>query len=46
MPTQPMLRDVLVREFADNPDLHTVNAVLALLRPQADPLAVAAAIVR
>ena len=46
MPTQPTLPDVLVREFADNPDLHTVNAILARLDPQADPLAVAAEIGR
>lgn len=46
IPTQPTLPDVLVREFADNPDLHTVNAILARLGPQADPLAVAAEIGR
>jgi putative ABC transport system permease protein len=46
LPTQPTLSTVLASEFADNPDLHTVNAVVARLDPQADPQAVAAEIGR
>jgi len=46
LPTQPTLSEVLAREFADNPDLHTVNAILVRLAPGADPSAVAAAIDR
>ena len=46
LPTQPVLSDVLAREFADNPDLHTVNAVLVRVAPGARPEAVAEAIGR
>jgi putative ABC transport system permease protein len=46
LPTQPTLSEVLAREFADNPDLHTVNAVLVRLDPGFQPEAVAEAIGR
>ncbi|HEX9638366.1 MAG TPA: ABC transporter permease [Acidobacteriota bacterium] len=46
LPTQPVLSDVLAREFADNPDLHTVNAILVRLHPGFTPEAVAEAIGR
>jgi putative ABC transport system permease protein len=41
LPTQPALSEKLAREFADNPDLHTVNAVALRLSPGADAKAVA-----
>ncbi len=44
--TQPTLSEVLAREFADNPDLHTVNAILVRLDPGFQPQAVAEAIGR
>jgi putative ABC transport system permease protein len=46
LPTQPTLSEALAREFADNPDLHTVNAVLVRLDPGSPPQAVAEAISR
>jgi putative ABC transport system permease protein len=46
VPTQPALATGLARTFADNPDLHNVNAILVRLAPDADPTAVAAAIDR
>jgi putative ABC transport system permease protein len=46
LPTQPTLSEVLAREFADNPDLHTVNAILVQLEPGVQPEAVAEAIGR
>ncbi len=46
LPTQPTLSEALAREFADNPDLHTVNAVLVRLDPGTQPQAVAEAIGR
>ena len=46
LPTQPTLPQTLAREFADNPDLHQVNAILVQLDPLADPARVAAAIER
>jgi putative ABC transport system permease protein len=46
LPTQPVLFDVLAREFADNPDLHTVNAILVRLDAGIQPEAVAEAIGR
>lgn len=46
LPTQPTLAVSLVRRFADNPELHNVNAILVRLAPSADPAAVAAAINR
>jgi putative ABC transport system permease protein len=46
LPTQPALAAGLARTFADNPDLHNVNAILVRLAPGADPTAVAAAIDR
>lgn len=46
LPTQPTLPQTLAREFADNPDLHQVNAILVQLDPLADPARVAAAIAR
>jgi len=46
LPTQPMLSGPLARQFADNPDLHQVNAVLVRLDPSADPREVVAAIER
>jgi putative ABC transport system permease protein len=44
LPAQPTLPAELARQFADNPDLHQVNAILVRLDPLADPAAVAAAI--
>ncbi|MHB8418345.1 MAG: ABC transporter permease [Myxococcales bacterium] len=41
LPTQPSLSAPLVQEFADNPELHTVNAVLVRLQPGIRPEAVA-----
>ena len=46
LPTQPALAAELNRRFSDNPELHTVNAVLVRLMPGADPNKVAAAINR
>jgi putative ABC transport system permease protein len=46
LPTQPTLSEALAREFADNPDLHTVNAILVRLEPGVAPEAVAEAIGR
>jgi putative ABC transport system permease protein len=46
LPTQPTLSEVLAREFADNPDLHTVNAILVRLDPGFAPEAVREAIER
>jgi len=46
LPTQPTLPQTLARQFADNPDLHQVNAILVRLDPLADPAKVAAAIGR
>lgn len=46
LPTQPSLSTRLAREFADNPDLHTVNAILVRLAPGSEPRAVAQAIAR
>jgi putative ABC transport system permease protein len=46
LPTQPTLSELLAREFSDNPDLHTVNAVLLRLHPGFQPDAVAEAIGR
>jgi len=46
LPTQPALSEVLAREFADNPDLHTVNTILVRLNPGSQPQAVAQAIGR
>jgi len=46
LPTQPTLPQTLARQFADNPDLHQVNAILVRLDPLADPAQVAAAIER
>jgi putative ABC transport system permease protein len=46
LPTQPVLSDVLAREFADNPDLHTANAILVRLDPGVAPEPVAKAIGR
>jgi len=46
LPTQPTLSELLAREFADSPDLHTVNAVLLRLQPGFQPDAVAEAIGR
>jgi len=46
LPTQPTLSAGLARQFADNPDLHQVNAILVRLDPAADPKNVAAAIER
>jgi putative ABC transport system permease protein len=46
LPTQPTLSEVLAREFADNPDLHTANAILVRLDPGSQPQAVAEAIGR
>lgn len=46
LPTQPTLSEVLAREFADNPDLHTVNAILVRLHPGVQPKAVVEAIGR
>ncbi|MCG3148253.1 MAG: putative ABC transporter permease [Verrucomicrobiae bacterium] len=46
LPTQPTLPRELARQFADNPDLHQVNALLVRLDPLADPRAVATAVER
>jgi len=46
LPTQPALAVGLSRRFADNPELHNVNAVLVRLAPGAEPAKVAAAINR
>ena len=46
LPTQPTLSGTLARQFADNPDLHQVNAMLVRLDPTANPQEVAAAIER
>jgi putative ABC transport system permease protein len=46
LPTQPTFSQVLAREFADNPDLHTVNAILVRLDPGFQPESVRAAIER
>jgi putative ABC transport system permease protein len=46
LPTQPALAAGLSRRFADNPDLHNVNAVLVRLAPGAEPAKVAASINR
>ena len=46
LPTQPALSEGLARMFADNPDLHTVNAVLLRLGPGVRPEAVIEAIGR
>jgi putative ABC transport system permease protein len=41
LPTQPSLSAQLAREFADNPDRHTVNAILVRLDPGVRPETVA-----
>jgi len=46
LPTQPALAERLAREFADNPEQHTVNAILVRLAPGTDPKAVAGTISR
>jgi putative ABC transport system permease protein len=46
LPTQPALVAGLSGRFADNPELHSVNAVLVRLAPGAEPAKVAAAINR
>jgi len=46
LPTQPVMADVLARELADNPDLHTVNAILVRLGPGVESKPVAEAIER
>lgn len=46
LPAQPTLSPELAREFADNPDIHQVNALLVRLHPQADAARVAADIER
>ncbi len=46
LPTQPTLSLDLARQFADNPDQHTINAVLVRLDPLADPEEVAKSISR
>lgn len=46
LPTQPTLAAGLARTFADNPELHNVNAILVRLAPGADPAVVATAINR
>lgn len=46
LPTQPTLSGALARRFADNPDLHTVNAILVRLDPGTDSRAIAAEIER
>jgi putative ABC transport system permease protein len=46
LPTQPTLPGVLARDFADNPDLHTVNAILVRLDPGIRPETVKAQIDR
>lgn len=46
LPTQPTISLELAKQFADNPDQHTINAVLVRLDPLADPVRVAKAIGR
>jgi len=46
LPTQPTLSGTLARQFADNPDLHQVNAILVRLDPTANPQEAVAAIER
>ncbi len=46
LPTQPTLPAVLAGTFADNPDLHTVNAIVVRLDPGIRPELVAAQIDR
>jgi len=46
LPTQPALAAGLSKQFADNPERHTVNAILVRLSPAADPSKTAAAIDR
>jgi putative ABC transport system permease protein len=46
LPTQPTLAAVLAGNFADNPDLHTVNAIVVRLDPGIRPELVAAQIDR
>jgi len=46
LPTMPTLPQTLARQFADNPDLHLVNAILVRLDPLAEPGQVAATIER
>lgn len=46
LPTQPALADRLAQDFADNPDLHTVNAILVKVAPGADARTLAADISR
>jgi putative ABC transport system permease protein len=41
LPTQPTLSDKLAQEFADNPDVHSVNAIALRLEPGADAKSVA-----
>ena len=41
LPTQPTLSQQLASKFADNPDLHTANAILIRLDPGVDSRAVA-----
>ncbi|MEX2208427.1 MAG: ABC transporter permease [Myxococcota bacterium] len=41
LPTQPSLSTELTRELADNPDVHTVNAILVRLDPGIEPQAIA-----
>jgi putative ABC transport system permease protein len=41
LPTQPVLSGQLAQELADNPDLHTVNAILIRLIPGVHPEEVA-----
>jgi putative ABC transport system permease protein len=41
LPTHPTMSRVLASEFADNPDLHTANAILVRLGPGVDPQSVA-----
>ena len=46
LPTQPSLSGQLARELADNPDLHTVNAILVRLEPGVQPEPIAEEISR
>jgi putative ABC transport system permease protein len=46
LPTQPALAERLAREFADNPEQHTVNAILVRTLPGTDAGAVANSINR
>jgi putative ABC transport system permease protein len=46
LPAQPALSPQLARAFADNPDIHQVNALLVRLDPLADAAGVAADIER